>query len=130
MQHEQSENDARRRLPDRRENETFEVEIEGQAYCVCLGFFPDTGQVGEVFLSGGKVGSQIDAVLDDASILISRCLQSGIAPADLAKSMSKVPTSMFTPATEPASPIGAALDMAAQFERSGMVINDSIGAAK
>mgnify|MGYP001262155811 CR=1 FL=1 len=105
--------DTRRRLPNRRPNETIEVEIENQAYSVTLGYYPDDAQVGEIFIEGAKTGSQLDGILADAAILASRCLQAGIPAAEIARSMSRLPTSPFTPATEPASPIGAALDLAA-----------------
>ena len=70
---EQSEHGTRHRLPNRRKNETMEIEIENQAYSITLGFYPD-GEVGEIFIAGGKVGCQLDGVLADAAILLSRCL--------------------------------------------------------
>ena len=108
---------TRRRLPDRRPNETHEIEIGRAHYIVTVGFFPD-GRPGEIFIAGGKAGSQIDSILDDAAIALSRCLQANIPAAELARSMSRLPASMFDEtATVPASPIAMALDIAAAYER-------------
>lgn len=116
MQPEPLEHVARRRLPNRREGETHELEIDGKRYLAGLGFYPD-GRVGEIFLSSGKVGSQINSTLADAAILVSRCLQGGTPASELARSMSRIPRSISGPATEPASAIGGALDLAVEFER-------------
>ena len=45
----------RRRLPNRRENETIDLVFDGHRYHVTIGFAPD-GRPGEVFCHGGKVG--------------------------------------------------------------------------
>jgi len=37
----QSKHSVRHGLPNRRQNETHEIEIEGQDYCVTLGYYPD-----------------------------------------------------------------------------------------
>jgi len=111
---EQSEHGIRHRLPNRRQNETFEVEIEGQRYSITLGYYSGGLQAGEIFIAGGKVGCQLDGVLADAAILASRCLQAGMSASEIAQSMSRLPTSPWKPAVEPASPIGAALDLAAE----------------
>ena len=80
-------------------------------YSVTIGYFED-GQPGEVFVNGAKVGSLMAAVLGDGAILVSLALQHGISPDELAKSMSRLPSSMFNEASaRPASPIAAAVDL-------------------
>ena len=98
---------SRERLPDRRPNETIELEFEGTSYAVTIGYFPD-GRVGEVFTHGAKVGSTMDATLDDASVAISLLLQFGVEPGQLAASMGR-----GGDGHEPASIIGALADLLA-----------------
>lgn len=106
----------RRSLPDRRSCETREVDVGGRPYTVTVGLYED-GTVGEVFIGGAKVGSEMDAVLQDSGILASIALQHGTPPEVLARSMSRRPTSEWEPATEPASPVGAAMDLLAAWGR-------------
>ena len=56
---------------------------------------------------GAREGSQLDALLDDSSILISLLLQHGIEPAEISKSMSRIRDG------EAASVIGALADLLA-----------------
>ncbi len=104
---------ARRGLSTRRESETHAIVVEGATFSVTVGYFGD-GAPGEIFMAGPKVGSALDAVLADAAILASLALQYGAPPAALAKSMSRVPSAdPWSPATAPASPIAAAMDLIA-----------------
>jgi ribonucleoside-diphosphate reductase alpha chain len=68
---------TRIRLPDRRECTTFDVRHGAHAFQVTFGLYPDH-TVGEVFISGGKVGSELEAVTRDSAILISLALQHGV----------------------------------------------------
>lgn len=77
----------RNRLPDRRSNITTVLLYDGRSYSVTLGFDPNTGILGEVFMHGAKVGSAMDGILDDACILLSLLLQHGIDPVELPASM-------------------------------------------
>ncbi len=77
---------SRERLPSRRPNETIDLEINGTLYAVTVGYYPD-GRVAEVFTHGAKVGSTMDAILDDACILFSLLLQYGVEPAGRAPRM-------------------------------------------
>ncbi len=77
---------SREQLPSRRPNETIDLEINGTLYAVTVGYYPD-GRVAEVFTHGAKVGSTMDAILDDACILFSLLLQYGVEPAALVPSM-------------------------------------------
>ncbi len=92
---------SRERLPGRRPNETIDLEINGTLYAVTVGYYPD-GRVAEVFTHGAKVGSTMDAILDDACILLSLLLQYGAEPASLAPRMG-----WLGDVREPASIIGA-----------------------
>jgi ribonucleoside-diphosphate reductase alpha chain len=78
----------RQRLPNRRMNETVELDFDGTTYAITVGLYPD-GRPGEVFVHGSKVGSALDFLLDDASVLVSLLLQHGVAPRDLARSLGR-----------------------------------------
>ena len=115
------------RLPNRRSSETYALDVGNHAFTATVGFDPADGQPREAFLDGAKDGTELAAILDDASVLISLALQHGIGAAALAKSMSRVPLAPLTPAdlaeaagprrTGPASIIGAVLDLLSSFER-------------
>ncbi|HXG97312.1 MAG TPA: hypothetical protein VNJ06_09425 [Gemmatimonadales bacterium] len=64
----------RRLLSQRRAAETFELRHRGQAVAVTVGFYSD-GSVGEVFITGSKVGSEIEAVARDGAVLLSIAVQ-------------------------------------------------------
>ena len=69
---------TRQRLPNRRPSHIETLETAGQVFTACVGFDPETGQPRELFLSGGKEGSQVDALLSDAATIISVALQFGV----------------------------------------------------
>lgn len=93
----------RQKLPDRRYCETFEFPHGGVNYTASYGR-DEQGQIKELFLSGGKAGSMVEAVTCDASTAISIALQHGISPAELAHS------AVRNPDGSPASPIAVVLD--------------------
>ncbi len=99
----------RQRLPNRRENETIDLVFDGHRYHVTIGFAPD-GRPGEVFCHGGKVGSGMDLILDDACVALSLLLQHGIDPQGLAHSMGRLGDGA------PASIIGALVDLVQRFD--------------
>lgn len=101
----------RQRLPNRRSCETHEVVITDKVYVITLGFYDD-GRLGEIFASGAKVGSEVNAILADGAILASRCLQLGDTIEAMAPAMSRLPSFMLADATDAATVFGAALDMA------------------
>ena len=115
---------ARARLPGRRPSHLETLEVDGQVITVCVGFDPATGQPREVFLNGGKEGSQFDAMLADAATIISVSLQYGVPVAALAKSIGRIPNAATTPGalgqltagSQPTSALGAALDLLAAHE--------------
>jgi hypothetical protein len=67
---------ARRRLPDRRENETFVFELGGLRFAATVGRFDD-GQIGELFLGNHKARNQADTNARDAAIVLSFALRHG-----------------------------------------------------
>ena len=75
-------------------------------YEVALGVYGD-GEPGELFITGARTGSDIDALLNDAAILISLALQNGARLADLGAAMGREGDG-----ETPSSIIGAALDVA------------------
>ncbi len=110
---------ARARLPNRRPSHVQTLEVDGQVITACVGFDPATEQPREVFLNGGKEGSQFDAILADAATIISVALQYGVPVAALAKSVGRFPNAATTPGSldqltagsQPTSALGAALDL-------------------
>jgi hypothetical protein len=61
---------------------------------VQVGLYPDTGEVGEVFLKADRMGSSISGLLDALSMAISVGLQSGVP---LAWFVSKMKNMQFEP---------------------------------
>lgn len=94
----------RGRLPSRRRSLTFDVEHKGARHTVCVGLY-DNGRPGEVFLSGAKTGSDIDGLLADLGVVLSRALQHGDTVGALAAGMGRLGDGKT-----PASIIGAVLD--------------------
>ena len=59
-------------IPTRREHETYDL----GPFTVRIGRHPDTGQVIEVFFDRrAKAGTELNAFLHDAGVLISKVLQ-------------------------------------------------------
>jgi hypothetical protein len=97
----------RRRLPNRRQSLTETIEtLGGQRIIATISHDPQSGLPVEVFLSGAKEGTDMAAILDDASVVISLALQHGITARDLLHSVSP----------SKASAIGAALELIASHE--------------
>jgi hypothetical protein len=100
------------------------LEVAGQTFTATVGFDPVDDQPRELFLTAGKEGSLINAMLADAAVVISVALQHDISAQALAKSIGRLPDGPVAPADLdrgeparlPASPIGAALDLLQPFE--------------
>ena len=115
----------RQRLPNRRNNRIETLEVAGQRFHVCIGFCPETGQPREVFLNGGKDGSQFDGLLADAATCLSVALQFGVPIHALAKSVGRAPNLSTMPGSldqlnagrQPATAIGAAIDLLQSFDQ-------------
>ena len=91
----------RERLPNRRRNETMTVTHDGRTYAITVGYDPATGEVREIFTHGAKVGSAMDAILDDTCIPLSILLLHGVQPSSFVGSMGRL-----GPTGEPASIVG------------------------
>ena len=68
----------RRALPQRRRCETFDLAFGGLArnHTITVGYY-DSGEIGEVFINGGKSGEQVEAIARDSAVLLSLALQYG-----------------------------------------------------
>ncbi len=119
----------RHRLPTRRPSETRTLEVAGQVFEATVGLDPEDGQPRELFLTGGKAGSMLDALLGDVALVVSAALQHGISASALARSIARTPAAPLTltdlptatgpKCTAPASVIGAALDLLREVEAQG-----------
>lgn len=94
-------------LPERRAVETFDLWHDSMSFTVSIGFYDD-GRPGEVFVTGTKAGSGVEAVSRDGAILISLALQHGV-PVDVIRH-----AVTRTAGDEPSSIIGAVVDRLAR----------------
>jgi hypothetical protein len=99
---------SRRRLPDRRSAETFELEVNGLRYACTVGRYSDDS-IGEIFLSANKNGSAADASARDSAIALG--LQFGIALLDFARTITRDELGQAS------SPAGRAIDTILSGER-------------
>ena len=72
---------ARRRLPNRRDSHIVTFVFECHGYRASISRFPD-GRIGEIFLDAERYGSDVAVHANEAAILASLCLQSGV-PAEM-----------------------------------------------
>lgn len=93
---------TRRPFDNRRQPVLLDLEYPGTTCAASAGFFTDGG-VGDVFLTGARTGSYIDALLADAAV------QHGDDLADFAKAMGRDGYGVT-----PSSTIGAALGIMAR----------------
>jgi hypothetical protein len=94
---------ARNRLPNRRNNETFTLEVAGLHYTCTISRFPD-GRVGEIFLTNTKPSSQSDVNARDSAVAASMALQFGCPLEVLRRAL------LRDSHGRPSTPLGAALD--------------------
>lgn len=66
-------------LPARRAAETVELQHGGKnaRFTVTFGYYEDR-RLGEIFISGAKAGSEVEAVARDGAVLLSIALQYGV----------------------------------------------------
>jgi hypothetical protein len=102
---------TRRRLPNRRAAETFELEVRGLKYTCTVGRFPD-GSIGELFLSNCKSNSAADTAARDAAIAFSFAAQHNADPELIRKALSRDSHGNAS------GPLGAALDRLAAAKES------------
>jgi hypothetical protein len=100
----------RRRLPDRRASESFDVTCNGVNYTATVAYFDD-GRLGEIFLSSHKSGSDTDIAARDAAVCCSLALQSGVPVSVIKHALLRDGDGRAS------SPLGAALD---QIEESAL----------
>ncbi len=74
----------RQKLPDRRLSVT---RLMGDEYHVSFGLNPRNGALGEVFIKGSRIGSDMEMLLDDASVVLSLALQYGVPVDQLVHSL-------------------------------------------
>jgi len=96
---------ARLTLPQRRRAETFELCHGGQntPFQITVGYYPDD-RVGELFIAGGKSGSDLEAIAREGAIMFSLAIQYG-APLDVVQR-----AILREQNGEPSTIIGAAID--------------------
>lgn len=97
----------RRRLPNRRLAETFELEVAGLRYTCTVGRFPD-GSISELFLSNHKNNSSADTAARDAAITFSIAVQHGADPEVIRRALCRDPQGNAS------GPLGCALDLLAE----------------
>jgi hypothetical protein len=95
---------ARKRLPNRRMGETFELECAGLRYTCTVGRYRD-GSVGEVFLNNHKSNSASDSNARDAAIVCSLALQHGVPLETIRRAL------LRDAQGRPSTPLGCALDL-------------------
>ena len=101
----------RQQLPTRRPNQTFELIHDNTKFAVTIGYDLATKEAREVFTHGAKVGSMMDAILDDSCILLSVALQNGIKASSLTESMGYHGVN-----SEPSSIVGRLVNLLAEQE--------------
>jgi hypothetical protein len=99
----------RRRLPNRRASETFDVEIVGRHYRATISRFAD-GRIGEIFLSNNKSGSDSDTAARDSAIVCSIALQHGADVETIRKALCRDGRGNAS------GPLGVALDILAKSD--------------
>lgn len=80
----------REQLPNRRFGENFELEHGGKrgVFVITIGRYSD-GRVGEIFISGGKSGTEVEANVRDTAILASLAIQHGVPITTLAAALTR-----------------------------------------
>lgn len=91
-------------LPTRRESDRIKFEFSGIKYYGTIGYNRE-GQISEIFLQAGRVGSGIEAIARDTAVAASLALQFG-CPIDV---MRNAVTRLDD--KSPAGPLGKLLDL-------------------
>jgi hypothetical protein len=101
----------RRRLVNRRPNETFSFSWRGMHFAATISRFPD-GRLGEIFLTNGKVNTDADTAARDSAVVASIALQFGADLETLRKALLRDPRGVAS------GPLGTALDLIARMDPS------------
>ncbi len=96
----------RRRLPDRRASETFEIESQGLRFTATISRNPD-GSLAELFLQNHKAGSMAGINAQDAAVIASIALQYGVPLEVIRRAL------MRDSLGRASGPLGTALDLIA-----------------
>jgi ribonucleoside-diphosphate reductase alpha chain len=99
----------RRRLANRRPNETFSFSWRGMAFTATISRFPD-GRLGEIFLTNGKVNTDADTAARDSAVVASLALQHGVPLDTLRKALLRDPRGVAS------GPLGTGLDLIAKLD--------------
>jgi hypothetical protein len=101
---------VRERLPNRRNAFVYEYNHDDQVYVAHVGRYGDheNGRIGEIFVSGEKVGTGIDTGAREASTILSIALQCGAEFDSIRRALPRDPQGKAT------GPIGAVMDLIAE----------------
>lgn len=99
----------RRRLLNRRPSETFGFRWRDMNYTATTSRFPD-GRLAEIFLSGGRMNTDNDAIARDGGVVASIALQFGAEVETLRGALLRDSRGAA------ASPLGAVLDLIAEMD--------------
>lgn len=107
---------ARERPDNRRYSETFSFDVNRDgvppiAYTATVSFFPD-GRVADLFIRGGKAGSDVSISTNETALAVSMALQHGTPLETIRKAMPR------TNDGRPEGAIGTLLDL---LVREGVV---------
>ncbi len=100
---------ARKRLPNRRSAETWDVEALGLHFKTSVGRYDD-GRIGEIFLSNHRVNSMAGIMASDSAVLCSLLLQHGVSLDVVRKAL------MRDSRGRPSGPLAVVLDQLAEEE--------------
>jgi hypothetical protein len=98
---------ARRRLPQRRASESFNLEVAGLKYVATISYFPGTNELAEIFLTNHRAGSDAGAAACDSAVVCSIALQHGVPLETIRRAL------MRDSRGQARTPLGAALDLLA-----------------
>jgi hypothetical protein len=94
---------GRKRLPNRRATENFNLEAGGLRYTCTVGWFSD-GRLGELFLNNHKSNSSADTAARDSAIVFSIAVQHGADPETIRRALCRDSQGRAS------GPLGVALD--------------------
>lgn len=106
--------DARRLLPQRRRSENFDLPFGGltKGHMITVGYYDD-GSIGEIFITGGKSGEQVEAIARDSAIMASFALQHGVELETIAHAITR------DSQNQPMSIIGVVVDKVVEMQSHG-----------
>ena len=105
-------------MPSRRQTITSNATWNGQHFAISVGLRPGTFQPGDVFADNAK--GDMAHIIADACVWASLAMQNGTSPADLAKSLGRLPR-IAEPGDMPASPLGVIAEAVVRADRRAHV---------